>query len=161
MSFSDAEFEGKPRQTRHEVFLAEMDKATPCAAQVARIEPHYPKAAGGRRPHPLSVTLGIHCLQQGYGSSDPAMKEELHEIDSLRQFAGLPLASSSVPDETTILHWRHLLERHGLAKVIFETINGQLRGKGLLWRPGTIIERKVVKPTHADLPQTHLFRNKP
>ena len=144
MSFSDAEFEGKRKQTRREVFLAEMDRAMPWAALESGIEPHYPKAAGGRRPYPLSVMLRIHCLQQWYGLSDPAMEEELYEIASMRQFVGLSLASSSVPDETTILHFRHLLERHGLAKVIFQAINDHLRSKGLLLRHGTIVDATII-----------------
>ena len=163
MSFSDAEFEGKRKQTRREVFLAEMDRAMPWAALESGIEPHYPKAAGGRRPYPLSVMLRIHCLQQWYGLSDPAMEEELYEIASMRQFVGSKVHAFNyvggveegvldleapqgpgVPDETTILHFRHLLERHGLAKVIFQAINDHLRSKGLLLRHGTIVDATII-----------------
>ena len=108
-SFSDAEYDGKRKRTRREVFLAEMHRAVPWSALEGLIEPHYPKAGGGRRPYPLSTMLRIHCLQQWYGLSDPAMEEELYEIASMRQFAGLSLARGTVPDETTILNFRHLL----------------------------------------------------
>ena len=111
LSFSDAEYGGKRKRTRREVFLAEMHRAVPWAQLEALIEPHYPKAGGGRRPYPLATMLRIHCLQQWYGLSDPAMEEELYEIASMRQFAGLSLARGTVPDETTILKFRHLLER--------------------------------------------------
>lgn len=79
----------------------------PWAALVARMEPHYPKAAGGRRPYSRSVMLVIHCLQQWYGLSDPAMEEEFDEIAAMRQFVALSLGSSSDSDETTILHLRY------------------------------------------------------
>src|SRR6476660_2607996 len=92
LSFSDAEYGGKRKRTRREVFLAERDRAVPWSALEGLIEPHYPKAGGGRRPYALATMLRIHCLQQWYGLSDPAMEEELYEIASMRQFAGLSLA---------------------------------------------------------------------
>src|SRR3954451_9209764 len=103
LSFSDAEYGGKRKRTRREVFLAEMHRAMPWSQLEALIAPHYPKAGGGRRPYPLAAMLRIHCLQQWYGLSDPAMEEELYEIASMRQFAGLSLARGTVTDETTIL----------------------------------------------------------
>src|SRR6188508_44287 len=89
LSFSDAEYDGKRKRTRREVFLAEMHRAVPWSRLEALIEPHYPKAGGGRRPYPPATMLRIHCLQQWYGLSDPAMEEELYEIASMRQFAGV------------------------------------------------------------------------
>ena len=97
LSFSDAEYGGKRKRTRREVFLAEMHRAVPWSQLEALIVPHYPKAGGGRRPYPLATMLRIHCLQQWYGLSDPAMEEELYEIASMRQFAGLSLARGTVP----------------------------------------------------------------
>src|SRR6201993_4505570 len=127
LSFSDAEYDGKRKRTRREVFLAEMQRAVPWARLEGPIAPHYPKAGGGRRPYPLATMLRIHCLQQWYGLSDPAMEEELYEIASMRQFAGLSLARGTVPDETTILNFRHLLEQHGLAREIFDTVKAHLQ----------------------------------
>lgn len=128
--FSDAEYGRKRKQTRREVFLGEMDLAGLWRDLEALIEPHYPKAGGGRWPYALSAMLRIHCLQQWYGLSDPAMEEALYEIASMRRFAGLLLSRGSLPDETTILHFRHLLERHGLARQPFEAINRHLQSKG-------------------------------
>jgi IS5 family transposase len=88
--------------------------------------------------------LRIHCLQQWYGLSDPAMEEELYEIASMRQFAGLSLARGSVPDETTILNFRHLLERHDLARELFETVKAHLQEAGLLLRQGTIVDATII-----------------
>lgn len=144
LSFSDAEYDGKRKRTRREVFLAEMQRAVPWSQLEALIEPHYPKAGGGRRPYPLATMLRIHCLQQWYGLSDPAMEEELYEIASMRQFAGLSLARGSVPDETTILNFRHLLEQHDLAREIFETVKRHLQAAGLLLRQGTIVDATII-----------------
>src|SRR5512142_2214659 len=144
LSFSDVEYGGKRKRTRREVFLAEMHRAVPWAELEALIAPHYPKAGGGRRPYPLSTMLRIHCLQQWYGLSDPAMEEELYEIASMRQFAGLSLARGSVPDETTILNFRHLLEQHGLAREIFDAVKSHLQAAGLLLRQGTIVDATII-----------------
>jgi len=144
LSFSDAEYGGKRKRTRREVFLAEMDRTVPWAKLEALIEPHYPKAGCGRQPYRLATMLRIHCLQQWYGLSDPAMEEELYEIASMRQFAGLSLARGSVPDETTILNFRHLLERHDLARELFETVKVHLQEAGLLLRRGTIVDATIV-----------------
>jgi IS5 family transposase len=144
LSFSDAEYSGKRKQTRRAVFLAEMDRAVPWRQLEALIEPHCPKVGGGRPPYGLSAMLRIHCLQQWYGLSDPAMEEALSEIASMRQFAGLSLARGAVPDETTILKFRHLLERHDLARRIFETVKGHLQAKGLMLRQGTIVDATIV-----------------
>src|SRR4051812_37883726 len=90
--------------------------------------------------------LRIHCLQQWYGLSDPAMEEELYEIASMRQFAGLSLARGTVPDETTILNFRHLLEQHGLVREIFETVKAHLQAAGLMLRQGTIVDATIIAP---------------
>src|SRR6187401_2022063 len=144
LSFSDAEYGGKRKRTRREVFLAEMHRAVPWSRLEALIEPHYPKAGGGRRPYALATMLRIHCLQQWYGLSDPAMEEELYEIASMRRFAGLSLSHGTVPDETTILNFRHLLERHNLSVAIFEAVKKHLQGAGLLLRQGTIVDATII-----------------
>jgi IS5 family transposase len=144
LSFSDAEYGSKRKQTRREVFLGEMERAVPWRELEALIEPHYPKAGGGRPPYALSAMLRIHCLQQWYALSDPAMEEALYEIASMRRFAGLSLSRGALPDETTILNFRHLLERHGLARRLFEAINRHLHSKGLMLRQGTIVDATIV-----------------
>jgi len=144
LSFSDAEYGGKRKRTRREVFLAEMDRAVPWAKLEGLVEPHYPKAGGGRPPYLLPTMLRIHCLQQWYRLSDPAIEEQLYEIASMRQFAGLSLAQGSVPDETTILNFRHLLERHSLGKKLFEAVEAHLQDAGLLLRQGTIVDATII-----------------
>lgn len=143
LSFSDAEHAGKRKQTRREVFLAEMEQVVPWKALLSQIEPHYPKAGRGRHPYVLETMLRIHLLQQWYALSDPAMEEALYEIASMRQFAKLSLLEA-IPDETTILNFRHLLERHGLAAKLLEAVNCHLKGKGLLLRQGTIVDATII-----------------
>jgi IS5 family transposase len=143
LTFSDAEYAGKRKQTRREVFLAEMDQVVPWTALLALIEPHYPKAGRGRRPYPLATMLRIHFLQQWYALSDPAMEEALYEIAPLRQFARLSLLDA-IPDETTMLNFRHLLERNGLAAKMLTAVNADLSRRGLLLRQGTMVDATII-----------------
>ena len=112
----------------------------------ALIEPHYPKAGpkGGRPPMPLEVMLRVYCLQQWYALSDPAAEEALYDSDAMRRFAGLELGDDAIPDETTILNFRHLLERHELTRAIFEAVNAYLREKGILLREGTLVDATLI-----------------
>ncbi len=144
LSFSDAEYDRKRKRTRREVFLAEMDRVVPWAKLEGVIEPYYPKAGAGRRPYALATMLRIHCLQQWYALSDPAMEEALYEIATMRRFAGLSLGHGAVPDETTILNFRHLLERHDLARAIFAAVKAHLEAAGMLLRQGTIVDATII-----------------
>ena len=144
MSFSDAEYAGKRKQTRREVFLAEMEQVVPWDALLALIEPEYPKAGRGRRPYALMTMLRIHLMQNWFGYSDPAMEEALYEVAPLRRFAGLSLTRGSLPDETTILNFRHLLEKHELAPKLLAAVNEHLGDKGLLLRQGTIVDATII-----------------
>ncbi|WP_455737604.1 transposase, partial [Acidithiobacillus caldus] len=120
------------KPTKRERFLAEMDAVVPWARLVALIEPHYPKGGRGRQPMPLERMLRIHFLQQWFGYSDPGMEEAPYEVPLLRQIVGVDLGRDFVPDETTILKFRRLLERHALASAIFAEVQAVLREKGLL-----------------------------
>ncbi|ERN59148.1 transposase [Klebsiella pneumoniae 303K] len=131
MTFADAEYAGKRKQTRKELFLIEMDRVVPWKGLIALIEPHYPKGEGGRPAYPLMAMLRVHLLQNWFGYSDPAMEEALYETTILRQFAGLNL--ERIPDETTILNFRRLLEKHELAAGILAVINGSGRPQEALY----------------------------
>ena len=106
--------------------------------------PFYPKPGKGRRPYPLPVMLRVHCVQLFYNLSDPGMEDLLYEAESVRRFVGLKL-SDALPDETTILNFRHLLERHGLGKSLFEEINRHLEPQGLRLREGTIVHASIIE----------------
>jgi IS5 family transposase len=143
ISFSDAEYEGKRKQTRREIFLDEMDQVVPWKSLLGLIEPLYPIAGGGRRPYPLETMLRVHLMQNWFGLSDPAMEEALYEITSMRKFAGLSLPGP-IPDETTILNFRHLLEANDLAPEILSRINAYLSRKGLMLKRGSIVDATII-----------------
>ncbi|AEK57420.1 ISPsy2, transposase [Acidithiobacillus caldus SM-1] len=117
-----------------------MDAVVPWARLVALIEPHYPKGGRGRQPMPLERMLRIHFLQQWFGYSDPGMEEAPYEVPLLRQIVGVDLGRDFVPDETTILKFRRLLERHALASAIFAEVQAVLREKGLLLQEGKTVD---------------------
>ena len=142
-TFMELEHDRKQRRTRREVFLEKMEGLIPWGALEARIEPYYPKAGRGRQPYPLAVMLRVHCVQLFYNLSDPGMEDLLYEAESVRRFAGLRL-SGPLPDETTILNFRRLLERHMLGSGLFEEINAHLASRGHRLRRGTIMDASII-----------------
>jgi len=144
LSFSDSEYQNKRRQTRKEKFLGRLDMLMPWLRLEALIEPHYPKAGNGRRPYQLATMLHIHCMQQWYNMSDPAMEDALYEITSMRLFTGLSL-EGPIPDHTTIMNFRHLLERHNLARQMFEEIDQWLIDAGVVLKEGTLIDVTIIE----------------
>ncbi|MDU7438978.1 MAG: IS5 family transposase [Klebsiella pneumoniae] len=144
LTFADSEFSSKRRQTRKEVFLGRMDDLLPWDKLLGVIEPVYPKAGNGRRPYPLETMLRIHCMQQWYNLSDEAMEDALYEIASMRQFARLSL-DKAIPDRTTIMNFRHLLEQHELARKIFSTVNHWLAECGVLMTQGTLVDATIIQ----------------
>ena len=144
LSFATLDHRNKKKQTKRERFLSEMDAVVPWAVLLSLIEPYYPKAGKGRRPYPLEVMLRIYFLQQWYQLSDPGAEEALYDIQSMRAFAGLELGHDAIPDETTILNFRHLLEAHDLTMAIFEAVSAHLEGKGALLRGGTIMDATLI-----------------
>jgi IS5 family transposase len=146
LGFGDYEQATAKKRTRRERFLAEMEKVVPWKALIDLIEPHYPKARkkGGRPPYPLATMLRIHLLQQWYSLSDPAMEEALIEVPTMRRFAGIDLISERIPDETTILAFRHLLEKHTLGEQICVGVKAHLIERGLTMRQGTIVDATLI-----------------
>ena len=143
ISFADAEYAGKRKKTRREVFLEEMELVVPWKVLLKIIEPHYPVAGRGRRPYALETMLRVHLMQNWFALSDPAMEEALYEIASLRSFARLSL-HEPIPDETTILNFRHLLEANDLAEDILKAVNALLARKGLLLKRGSIVDATII-----------------
>ena len=143
LTFAEAEYRNKKRKTRRELFLEKMDGLIPWAKLEKKLRKYYPKGENGNPPYPLPIMLRVHCLQLFYNLSDPAMEDALYEIESMRRFAGLRL-SDRLPDESTILRFRHFLERHKLGKVIFDTVSAQLRQQGLMMREGTIVDATII-----------------
>ena len=132
------------KKTRKREFLEEMDKVVPWTVLVQIVEPHYPKAKTGRPPFPIETMLRIHYLQQWFGLSDPAMEEALHDVPLYREFAKLDGIRARLPDESTILRFRHLLEKHDLAPDMLRVVNDLLCHKGLLLKTGTAVDATLI-----------------
>jgi transposase, IS5 family len=134
----------KSKVTRRGQFLTEMEAVIPWSALLALIEPFYPKAENGRPPHPMARMLRIYFMQQWFNLSDPAMEDALYDSESMRGFAELDLSRDMVPDESTILRFRHLLEKHQLTEAMFAQVRQLLERKGLLLKSGTIVDATIV-----------------
>jgi IS5 family transposase len=143
-TFAEAAWSAKGKVTRRERFLAEMDAVIPWPRLLALIEPHYPKAGAGRQPHPLERMLRIHFMQHWFNLSDPQAEDSLYDIESMRRFAGVELAEDAIPDESTILRFRHLLEEHRLSEAIFAEVRGLLEERRLLLKAGTIVDATII-----------------
>ncbi len=146
LGFSDYELTTAKKQTKREKFLSEMGALVPWQIPIGLIEPRYPKTSkkGGRPPYPLATMLRIHLLQQWYPVSDPAMEEALIEVLTMRRFAGIDLISDRILDETTILTFRHLLEKHDLGEQIFETVKAHLSALGMTMCQGTSLDAILI-----------------
>ena len=144
-TFASATWERKGKVTRRERFLGEMDAVIPWAGVMGIIEPHYPKAGNGTQPLPMERMLRIYFMQQWFNLSDPAAEDALYDSESMRRFAGVELVDDAIPDESTILSFRHLLERHQLTERIFALVRGLLEEKRLLLKSGTIVDATIIE----------------
>jgi IS5 family transposase len=143
-TFASVAWEKKGKITRRERFLAEMDVVIPWSRLLALIEPHYPKAGNGTQPKPMEQMLRIYFMQNWFNLSDPQAEDSLYDIESMRRFAGIELLGHDIPDETTILRFRHLLEQHQLTERIFAEIRSLLEEKRLLLKSGTIVDATII-----------------
>ena len=143
-TFASMAWQAKGKVTRRERFLAEMDAVIPWSRLLALIEPHYPKAGQGRQPLGLEKMLRIYFLQQWFNLSDPQAEDAIYDSESMRRFAKVELSDDVVPDESTILRFRHLLEQHRLTKAIFDAVAGLLEERRLLLRAGTIVDATII-----------------
>ena len=143
-TFASLAYDSKKKKTRREKFLEEMDRVIPWERLLKIVRHQYPKKGNGRQPMPVERMLRIYFMQQWYGLSDPGMEDALYDIESMRRFARIDLEADVVPDETTILNFRHYLESYHLTEKIFEMTKGYLADKGLLLREGTIVDATII-----------------
>ena len=144
-SFADLEYALKKRLTRREVFLNEMEGVVPWSLLLAKLEPHYPESGRrGRQPMPLASMFRIYCMQNWFNYSDRQMEDALYEVESIRRFAGFSGVTVALPDETTILNFRHFLEEHELTTVLLAEINAKLKAQGLLISKGTMVDATII-----------------
>ena len=146
LSLGESGFERKTKRTRKREFLDEMNLVVPWTELVLLIAPHAPTpgAKGGRPPFAVEIMLRIHFVQQWFNLSDPAMEEALYDMALFREFVGLDAGEDSLPDESTILRFRHLLEAHDLSLQILATVNATLAAKGLLLKSGTVVDATLI-----------------
>jgi IS5 family transposase len=143
-SLAIAGFELSTKRTRKREFLDEMNLVVPWADLVSLVQPHAPAGKTGRPPFAVETMLRIHFMQQWFGLSDPAMEEALHDVPLYCQFARLDPGMSRLPDESTILRFRHLLEEHALSLQIMAAINATLAKKGLMLKTGTVVDATLI-----------------
>jgi transposase, IS5 family len=144
-SFASVAWSRKGKVTRREQFLAEMDKVIPWPRLLQLIAPHYHQGQTGRQPHDLERMLRIYFLQQWFNLSDPQAEDSIYDSESMRRFAGVELGEDKVPDESTILRFRHLLEKHRLTEGIFEAVKDLLAEHRLMLRAGTIVDATIIE----------------
>lgn len=132
------------RKSRRELFLESMDKIVPWGGLVALVGPYYPHGESGRPPVGLERMLRLYFLQQWFNLSDPGLEDALYEPAAPRRFAGIDLGRERAPDETTILNFRHLLERHDLGRSMLNMVNEYLAARGIKIATGTIVDATIV-----------------
>ena len=141
---SQSVFEKYARKSRRELFLEEMEKVVPWSGLEALVRPHYAKAGKGRQPVGLSIMLRTYFVQQWFNLSDLGVEEALYESAALRRFVGVDLGVAPAPDETTVLRFRHLLERHDLGGLMLDAVNLHLEAKGIRIQTGTIVDATIL-----------------
>jgi IS5 family transposase len=144
-TFAGEAWSAKRKVTKREQFLAEMNAVIPWGQLTTLIAPHYPQGSGrGRPPMPLQRMLRIYFLQHWFNLSDPGAEEALYDSEAMRRFVGVELGDDAFPDETTILHFRHLLEEHQLTEAMFTVVRNLLDTHGLLMKQGTIVDATII-----------------
>jgi IS5 family transposase len=143
-SLANTGFELVTKRTRKREFLDEMNLVVPWSELIGLITPHAPSGKTGRPPFAVATMLRIHFMQQWFGLSDPAMEEALHDVPLYREFSGLDAGITRLPDESTILRFRHLLEANDLSQQLLATINATLATKGLMLKTGTVVDATLI-----------------
>lgn len=156
LSFSQAEYGAKKKLTRRDLFLARMNDVVPWNRLIAVIEPYYPKSGKrGRPPIGIKRMLCMYFIQQWYGLSDVAVEDAIYDSLALRNFCGVDLSIESVPDATTLMNFRHLMETHELPQSMLKEINGLLRERGLLMNQGTLIDATLIAAPNSTKNKVH------
>ena len=144
ITFSDMEYSARKRITQKEKFLREMNDIIPWADWINIIVPYYPKGKRGRPPRGIEVMLRMYLLQIWFNLSDEGVEDTIYDSYAMRSFLGINFLEEQVPDATTLLDFRHLLEDHHLGEAIFNDINERLERAGLMMRGGTIVDATII-----------------
>lgn len=144
MTFSDVEYSGRKKVTQKEKFLRKMDAIIPWGEWVAKIAPYYPAGKRGRPPRGIEVMLRMYLLQIWFNLSDEGLEDAIYDIYAFQRFLGINFMEEQVPDATTLLKFRHLLEKHSICEALFKDIVGRLDAAGLMMRGGTIVDATII-----------------
>jgi IS5 family transposase len=146
-SFTDVEYGNRRRVSRREQFLETMDAAIPWSVWVGLIEPHYYSdrpGKRGRKAKPVETMLRMYLLQVWFSLSDEGVEDAIYDSYAMRRFMGLDFVVEQVPDATTLLHFRHLLEEHKLGEKLFESQNQIFEAAGWIMRGGSIVDATII-----------------
>ena len=156
VSFAQAEYDKKKKRTRRELFLEKMEQVVPWSRLMEVIEPHYPKSGKrGRPPIGLERMLRMYFVQQWYGLADEAVEDAIYDSQALRNFMDIDLSRQSVPDATTLMGFRHLLEANNLAQALLVEVNAMLIERGLLMSKGTLVDATLIAAPSSTKNQKH------
>ena len=144
MTFSDVEYSGRKKVTQKERFLREMDAIIPWTSLVAKIAAYYPAGKRGRPPRGIEIMLRMYLLQIWFNLSDEGLEDAIYDIYAFQRFLGINFMEEQVPDATTLLKFRHLLEEHNICKALFKDIVERLEAAGLMMRGGTIVDATII-----------------
>ena len=144
LSFGDMEYANRRRKTRREAFLEQMDKIIPWAAWVTLIASHYPSGKRGRPPIGVETMLRMYLMQNWFNLSDEGIEDAIYDSHAMRAFLRIDFLQQQVPDATTLLHFRHLLEKHELGKVLFDDIRSGLDQAGLIMHGGSVVDATLI-----------------
>jgi IS5 family transposase len=143
-TFSDLEYANRRRQTKRENFLNSMNTIIPWSQWVEMVRPHYPKGDRGRKPREIETMLRMYLLQNWFNLSDEGIEDAIYDSYAIRTFMGIDFLKEQAPDATTLLHFRHLIEDNGIAKLIFDDVRDRLDKAGLLMHGGTVVDATIV-----------------
>jgi len=156
VSFAQAEYDKKKKRTRREIFLEKMEQVVPWSRLIEVIEPHYPRSAKrGRPPMGLERMLRMYFVQQWYGLADEAVEDAIYDSQALRNFMDIDLSKQNVPDATTLMGFRHLLEAHDLPQALLVEVNAMLIEGGLLMSKGTLVDATLIAAPSSTKNQAH------
>ena len=147
MTFSDMEYSRRKKRTQKEKFLQEMNEIIPWTEWINKIEPYYPKGKRGRPPRGIEVMLRMYLLQIWFNLSDEGLEDAVYDIYAFQRFLGINFMNEQVPDATTLLKFRHLLEENNLCEEFFEDVKERLMRAGLMMRGGTIVDATIIHST--------------
>ena len=143
-TFTDIEYSNRRRKTKREEFLEAMDEIIPWDHWVSLIRPYYPSGKRGRPPKSIETMLRMYLMQNWFNLSDAAIEDAIYDSHAMRNFMHIDFLTEQVPDATTLLHFRHLLEEHKIGEQIFADVNTRLENAGLIMHGGTIVDATIV-----------------